>query len=148
MISFPKEGIGTSAEAIRAVPATLREAGYGLGATRSEVVRTLVLPSAAPGVLTGTVLSLARALGETAPLILTGAVLTTYLSSHPAGLLEQLRGDYTALPVVIYTWARQAKPAFKTELASAAILVLLAITVLCNLGAVLLRNRYEKRRVG
>ena len=100
------------------------------------------------GVLTGTVLSLARALGETAPLILTGAVLTTYLSSRPAGLLEQLRGDYTALPVVIYTWARQAKPAFKTELASAAILVLLAITVLCNLGAVLLRNRYEKRRVG
>ncbi|MFM7225848.1 MAG: phosphate ABC transporter permease PstA [Actinomycetota bacterium] len=138
----------TAAEAIRAVPTTLREAGYGLGATRSDVVRTLVLPSAAPGVLTGSVLSLARALGETAPLILTGAVLTTYLSSRPAGLLEQLRGDYTALPVVIYTWARQAKPEFKTELASAAILVLLAITVLCNLGAVLLRNRYERRRVG
>lgn len=138
----------TSSEAIRAVPETLREAGYGLGATRSEVVRTLVLPSAAPGVLTGTVLSLARALGETAPLILTGAVLTTYLSDRPVGLVEQLRGDYTALPVVIYTWARQAKPAFKTELASAAILVLLVITVLCNLGAVLLRNRYERRRVG
>lgn len=138
----------TASEAIRAVPATLREAGYGLGATRSEVVRTLVLPSAAPGVLTGTVLSLARALGETAPLILTGAVLTTYMSSRPVGLVEQMRGDYTALPVVIYTWARQAKPAFKTELASAAILVLLVITVLCNLGAVLLRNRYERRRSG
>lgn len=138
----------TSVEAIRAVPGTLREAGFGLGAARSDVVRTLVLPNAAPGILTGTVLSLARALGETAPLILTGAVLTTYLGNRPTGLLEQLRGDYTALPVVIYTWARQAKPAFKTELASAAILVLLVITILCNLGAVLLRNRYEKRRVG
>jgi phosphate transport system permease protein len=136
----------TSAEAIRAVPQSLREGGYGLGATRSEVVRTLVLPNAAPGVLTGTVLSLSRALGETAPIILTGAVLSTFFSASYPTVADRVTGDYTALPVVIYTWTRQAKPEFKNELAPAAIIVLLAITLLCNAAAVLLRNRYDKER--
>jgi len=136
----------TAAESIRAVPQSLREGGYGLGATRSEVVRTLVMPNAAPGILTGTVLSLSRALGETAPLILTGAVLSTFFTTPNYSFGDQIRGDYTALPVVIYTWARQAKLEFKGELASAAILVLLAITLLCNAAAVLLRNRYDKDR--
>lgn len=136
----------TASEAIRSVPGTLREGGYGLGATRSEVVRTLVLPNAAPGILTGTVLSLSRALGETAPLILTGAVLSTFFSTPNYSVGDQITGDYTALPVVIYTWARQAKAEFKTELAPAAILVLLAVTLLCNAAAVLLRNRYDKER--
>ena len=136
----------TASESIRAVPGALREGGYGLGATRSEVVRRLVLPNAAPGILTGTVLSLSRALGETAPLILTGAVLSNFFSTPNVGLAETVRGDYTALPVVIYNWARQAKPEFKNELAPAAILVLLAVTLFCNTAAVLLRNRYDKER--
>jgi phosphate transport system permease protein len=136
----------TSAEAIRAVPQSLREGGYGLGATRSEVVRRLVMPNAAPGILTGSVLSLSRALGETAPLILTGAVFSTFFTTPNYSVADQITGDYTALPVVIYTWARQAKVEFKNELAPAAILVLLGVTVLCNAAAVLLRNRYDKDR--
>lgn len=136
----------TASEAIRAVPAALREGGYGLGATKSDVVRTLVLPGAAPGILTGTVLSLSRALGETAPLILTGAVFSNFFVTPNYSIADQITGDYTALPVVIYNWARQAKPEFKNELAPAAILVLLAVTLACNAVAVLLRNRYDKER--
>jgi phosphate transport system permease protein len=133
----------TSAEAIRAVPDTLREGGFGLGAAPSDVVRRLVLPSAAPGILTGTVLSLSRALGETAPLILTGAVLSNFFVTPNYSVADQVTGDYTALPVVIFNWAGEAKAEFKSQLAPAAILVLLAVTVLCNATAVLLRNRYD-----
>lgn len=135
----------TSAEAIRAVPQGLREAGFGVGATRWEVVRHHVLPYAAPGILTGTVLALARALGEAAPLILVGAV-TNRLGSNP-GLLDvsSLKERFTALPMVITTWAGEAQGGFRANTA-AAILVLMAIVLLANMAAILLRNRYERRR--
>ncbi len=135
----------TSAEAVRAVPDSLREAGYGAGATRWEVVRTQVLPYAAPGILTGTVLSLARALGEAAPLILVGAV-TNRLGSDPAILdVSSLSERFTAMPMVITTWAGMPQEGFRADTA-AAILVLLVIVLIANTAAVLLRNRYEKKR--
>ncbi len=134
----------TASEAIRAVPSTLREGAFGLGATQWEVVRTVVLPNAFAGILTGAVLSLSRALGETAPLILTGAFLGTFFRTPNQSLIDSFRGDYTALPMVIYNWAGEAKSAFKLELAPAAIIVLLAITLLCNASAVILRARYER----
>ncbi len=134
----------TASEAIRSVPSTLREGAYGLGATQWEVVRGIVLPNAVAGILTGTVLALSRALGETAPLILTGAFFGNFLRTPNQSLLETVRGDYTALPMIIYNWAGEAKSQFKLELAPAAIIVLLAITLLCNAGAVLLRARYER----
>lgn len=132
----------TSAEAIRAVPRSLREGGYGVGASRWDVTRTLVLPSAAPGILTGTVLALSRALGETAPLILTGAVLGGF-SSGNKDLLEQVFGRFTVLPVTIFDWSRRPQADFR-ELTAAAIVVLLAITLLANAFAIVLRNRYER----
>jgi phosphate transport system permease protein len=135
----------TAAEAIRAVPQGLREAGFGVGATRWEVVRHHVLPYAAPGVLTGTVLALARALGEAAPLILIGAV-TNRLGSNPA-LLDAgaLRDRFTAMPIVITSWAGEAQGGFR-ENTAAAIIVLMALVLVANTTAILLRNRYEKKR--
>ncbi len=132
----------TSAEAIRAVPHSLREAGYGVGASRWEVTRLLVLPNAAPGILTGTVLSLSRALGETAPLLLAGAVLGGF-STGSRGLREQLFSDYTVLPVTIFDWSRRAQAEFR-DLTAAAIIVLLVITLFANAVAIILRNRYER----
>jgi phosphate transport system permease protein len=132
----------TSAEAIRAVPRTLREGGYGVGASRWEVTRKLVLPSAAPGILTGTVLALSRALGETAPLILAGAVMGGF-SSGNKDLIEQVFGRFTVLPVTIFDWSRRPQADFR-ELTAAAIIVLLAITLLANAIAIIMRNRYER----
>jgi phosphate transport system permease protein len=132
----------TSAEAIRAVPSTIREAGYGIGASRWQVVRKLVLPSATPGILTGTVLALSRALGETAPLILVGAVLGSFSAGH--SLADLFTGPYSALPVIVYDWARKPQADFRA-LTSAAIIVLLAVTVIANAFAILLRNRYDRR---
>ena len=136
----------TSAEAIRAVPASLREAGFGVGATRWEVIRHHVLPYAAPGILTGTVLALARALGEAAPLILVGAT-TDFLGGGKGSLVDigQLTDRFTALPIVITTWAGRPQVEFRA-LTSAAIVVLLAVVLLFNAAAILLRNRYEKKR--
>ncbi len=131
----------TSAEAIRAVPDTIREAGYGIGASRWQVVRQLVLPSAAPGILTGTVLALSRALGETAPLILAGAVLGSF--STAGGIDDLFTGPYTALPMIVFDWARKPQEEFRA-LTSAAILVLLAVTILANAIAIFLRNRYDR----
>jgi phosphate transport system permease protein len=130
----------TSIEALRAVPGTIREAGYGVGASRWEVTRQLVLPAAGPGILTGTVLALSRALGETAPLVIAGAVLGTF-----SGLaLDTLfTGSYTALPVIVYDWARKPQDEFRA-LAAAAIVVLLVVTLFANAIAILLRNRYER----
>lgn len=135
----------TSAEAIRAVPSALREASYGVGATRWETVRHHVLPYAAPGILTGTVLSLARAMGEAAPLILVGAV-TNRLGSDP-GLFDlgSLRERFTALPITITDWAGRPQPGFTTNTA-AAIIVLMALVLAANGAAILLRGRYEKKR--
>ena len=132
----------TSAEAIRAVPNAIREAGYGIGASRWQVVRKLILPSATPGILTGTVLALSRALGETAPLILVGAVLGSFSSGR--SLADLFTGAYSALPVIVFDWARKPQADFR-ELTSAAIIVLLVVTVLANGFAILLRNRYDRR---
>jgi phosphate transport system permease protein len=132
----------TSAEAIRAVPRALREAGYGVGASRWEVTRLLVVPNAAPGILTGTVLSLSRALGETAPLLLAGAVLGGF-STGGRSFFEQLFSDYTVLPVTIFDFARRPQEEFRA-LTAAAIIVLLVVTLLANAIAILLRNRYER----
>ena len=132
----------TSAEAIRAVPDTIREAGFGVGATRWEVVRHHVLPSAAPGILTGVVLSFARALGETAPLLLVGGA-PGFFATGDQGLVETVRGPYTALPAVIFNWSRESFREFG-NLAAAAIVVLLAVLTLVNALAIVLRNRYER----
>jgi phosphate transport system permease protein len=132
----------TSAEAIRAVPTTLREAGYGIGASRWQVVRSLILPAAAPGILTGTVLALSRALGETAPLILVGAVLGSF--STGGSLADLAGGPYTALPIIVFDWARKPQEEFRA-LTSAAIIVLLFVTILANGIAIYLRNRFERR---
>jgi phosphate transport system permease protein len=136
----------TTVEALSAVPTGLREAGYGVGATRWEVVKDHVLPYAAPGILTGTILALARALGEAAPLILIGAVSGLFSVPGDASVLDRLQGPFTAMPYVIYNWAQLPQKEFKDELASAAILVLLFVVLLANSAAVLLRNHYEKKR--
>jgi phosphate transport system permease protein len=133
----------TSAEAIRSVPDALREAGFGVGASRWQVVRELILPAAAPGILTGTVLSLSRAIGETAPLILVGAVLGSFSTGGSIG--DLLTGPYAALPTIIFDWARRPQQQFQA-LTSAAIIVLLALTIVTNAFAVLLRNRYDRHR--
>jgi phosphate transport system permease protein len=132
----------TSAEALRAVPQTLREGGYGVGASRWQVTRQLVLPAARPGILTGTILALARALGETAPLLLAGAVLGTFSTSGTLG--DLLTGPYTVLPMTVYDWSRKPQDEFR-QLTSAAIIVLLVVTLFFNALAILLRNRYQKQ---
>ncbi len=130
-------------EALRAVPANIREGAYGVGATRWEVVRSHVLPYAAPGIFTGAILALARAFGETAPLLLVGAV-TGYLST-PSGQapLEILQGHYTALPTQIFAWAKLPAQDWQANTAAAIIVLLVAILVV-NFLAILLRNRYER----
>lgn len=134
----------TAAEAVRAVPRGLREAGYGVGATRWEVIRHHVLPYAAPGILTGTILALARALGEAAPLILVGAA-SGFLTTGDSYSLGSLDERFTALPQIIATWA--GRPVNEWEgVTYAAIAVLLAIVLVANTAAILLRNRFEKQR--
>ena len=134
----------TSSEALRAVPDSLREAGFGVGATRWEVVRHHVLPYAAPGILTGTVLSLARALGEAAPLILVGAV-TGRLGTQTSLLdLGQLQDRFTAMPIVITTWAGRPQAGFRA-LTAAAIVILLVVVLIANTAAIVLRNRYDRK---
>jgi phosphate transport system permease protein len=131
-------------EALRAVPRGIREAAYGVGATRWEVVRSHVLPYAAPGVFTGAILALARAFGETAPLLLVGAI-TGYLTPGGSGnVIETLQGRYTALPMIIYNWARQPGEGWR-HLTAAAVVALLAVILVVNLVAILLRNRYERK---
>ncbi len=137
----------TSQEAIRSVPSSLREAGYGVGATKWEVVRHHVLPYAAPGILTGTLLSLARALGEAAPLILVGAVRGRLGSRAGFFDLSQLTEKFTAMPIVITEYA--SKPGDDwVPVTAAAIVVLLLVVLSFNAAAVLLRNRFEAKRTG
>ena len=133
----------TTAEALRAVPITIREAGYGVGASRWEVTRKLVLPAAVPGILTGTVLALARALGETAPLLLIGGIVGGFSTPPGQSIVDTLLGNYTALPLTVFQWAKQPQDEFR-ELAAAAIVVLLAVTLFANAVAILLRNRFER----
>jgi phosphate transport system permease protein len=135
----------TSSEALRAVPQSLREAGYGVGATKWEVTRSFVLPYAAPGILTGTLLSLTRALGEAAPLIVVGAVTGRLGGRYGLADPAQLRDHFTAMPIVITAWVKKPGGEFKA-IASAAIVVLLVLILLLNSAAILLRNRFERKR--
>lgn len=132
----------TTQEALRAVPRSIREAGFGVGATRWEVVRSHVLPNAAPGILTGSVLSMARALGETAPLLMVGAV-TGFLATRP-GILTALQERFTSLPTLVFQYVKKPEPEFQ-DLAAATILVLIVMILVVNLAAILLRNRYERK---
>jgi phosphate transport system permease protein len=124
-------------EAIRAVPDSIRQGAYALGATQWQVVRRQVLPAAIPGIATGSILALARAIGETAPLLLVGAL--TYVAVNPT-----LTGAFTALPVQIYQWIARPQDEFRL-LAAAGIIVLLAILLTMNAFAIWLRNRYQRR---
>jgi phosphate transport system permease protein len=124
-------------EAIRAVPPSIREGAYALGATRWQVTWRQVLPAAIPGIATGSILAVARGIGETAPLLLIGAL--TFISFNPTVL-----GPFTALPVQIYNWTKLPNPEFK-NLAAAAIILLLVLILLLNAGAIYLRNRYQKK---
>ena len=137
----------TAGEAVRAVPVELREGAYGVGATKWEMIRTQVLPYAAPGILTGTLLSMARAVGEAAPLILVGAI-SGRLGSDPGLLdLSALTDQFTALPIVITTWTVQSgRDVGFTAAAASAIVVLLVFVLLMNSAAIGLRNRFEKKR--
>lgn len=130
--------IMASQEAIKAVPSTIREAAYGLGATRWQVVSTQVLPMALPGILTGTILALSRAVGETAPLIMVGAV--GFIAFTPSGPLDR----FTVLPLQIYNWVSRPQEEFRM-LAAAGIVVLLALLLTMNAIAIVLRNRYQTR---
>lgn len=133
----------TTSEALRAVPRSIREGAFGVGATQWETVRSHVLPSAAPGILTGTVLSLARAAGEAAPVLLVGAA-TGLLRTGNQSLIEQLSGPFTALPVTIFSYARQPGDEFR-QVTAAASIVLLVLVLFMNGVAIWLRNRYEKK---
>lgn len=135
----------TSAEAIRAVPDTIRQAGYGVGATQWEVIRSHVIPVAMPGILTGTVLTLARAIGETAPLLVIGVATGYFGAAADATVFDKLTGPYTALPVIVFSWSRQTDPAFATTLAPAAIVVLLVLLFALNAVAIYFRNKFEKK---
>jgi phosphate transport system permease protein len=124
-------------EAIRAVPDTIRQGAYALGATQWQVVWRQVLPASIPGIATGSILALSRALGETAPLLLVGAL--TYVSFNPTVL-----GDFTALPVQIYQYIARPQEEFRV-VAAAAIIVLLVILLTLNSVAIWLRNRYQRK---
>jgi len=128
----------SSAEALKAVPPSQREAAYALGATRWQVIRRALLPAAAPGILTGIVLAVGRAVGETAPLILIGAV--TFVTFVPTNPFED---KYTVLPIQIFNWANRPQEAF-LEISAAAILVLIALMLLLNGAAIYLRARLSR----
>ena len=125
-------------EAIRAVPSSIREGSMALGATQWQTIWKQVLPSAIPGIATGVILALSRAIGETAPLILVGAA--TFVAFNPSGL----DSAFTALPLQIFNWISQPQPEFKV-LAAAGILVLLILLLAMNAAAIWLRNRYERK---
>ncbi|NEQ25506.1 MAG: phosphate ABC transporter permease PstA [Microcoleus sp. SIO2G3] len=123
-------------ESLRAVPDSLRQAGFALGSTRWQTVREHVLPLALPGILTGTILALSRAIGETAPLIVIGAL--TFVTFLPDGLQSQ----FTALPILIFNWTSRPQAEFHTN-AAAGIIVLMIVLLTMNSIAVYLRNRFQ-----
>lgn len=141
LMTLPTIIIATRAS-IRAVPPSIRDAALGVGASKMQTVFHHVLPLAMPGILTGTILGLASALGETAPLLLIGMVafVDNYPSAPPEGFLDPA----TALPVQVYSWASRADPAF-IERSNGAIIVLLVFLVLMNVAAIILRRRFERR---
>ncbi len=127
-----------SREAIRAVPGSLRSGSLALGATRWQTVRKQVLPSAAPGISTGSILAVSRAMGETAPLLLLGGL--TFLTRNPGGLDDR----YTTVPLLIYSYASSPKDELK-EIAAASIIVLLLVLLVLNGAAIFIRSRFQKR---
>lgn len=126
-------------EALRAVPNSIRRGAYALGATRWQTVRHHVLPSALPGILTGTILALSRAIGETAPLIMIGAL--TYVAFVPEGPMDA----FTALPIQIFNWVSLPRKEFH-QLAAAGIVVLLTVLLLMNAAAVIIRHHSQRNR--
>lgn len=137
----------TSQEALRSVPSGLKEGAYGVGATQWDMIRSQMMPYAAPGILTGTLLSMSRAIGEAAPLILVGAI-SGGMTRNP-GILDagSLNEAFTAMPILITTWVRNSgRDAGFAQAAAAAIIVLLVFVLILNLAAILLRNRFEKKR--
>ena len=125
-----------SREAIRAVPPSIREGSLALGATKWQTIRRQVLPASIPGIATGVILAMSRAIGETAPLIPLGAA--TFVTFTPGPTT-----DFTAMPVVIFNWVKQSQPEFQT-LAAAGVLLLIALLIVMNSFAIWLRNRYEQ----
>ena len=137
----------TSHEALKTIPTILKEGAYGVGATKWQVIRSQILPYAAPGILTGTLLSMSRAIGEAAPLILLGAV--TGRLGTKSGLLNlgQLQERFTAMPVIITDWTqKQGRDVGFAANGAAAIVILLFFILLINATAILLRNYFEKKR--
>ncbi len=130
--------IMASREALRTVPLSIREAGLALGATRWQVIRQVVLPMALPGILTGAILAIARAIGEAAPLIVLGAL--TYVDFLP----DTIRAPFTALPIQIFNWVSRPQKGFLAD-AAAGIVVLMVVLVALNALAIHLRNRYQIR---
>jgi phosphate transport system permease protein len=130
-----------SQEALRAVPSSLREAAYGVGASRWQVVFHQVLPAAMPGILTGIILALSRAIGEAAPLIMIGALAFVPFVPHSP------MDGFTVLPIQIFNWASRPQAAFGKD-AAAAIIVLLAVLLSMNAIAIILRNRFQSRSRG
>ena len=125
-------------EALRAVPNALREASYGLGATKWQTIWRTVLPSAIPGIMTGTILAVSRAVGETAPLIVVGA--STFLLTDPSGPFSQ----FTVLPIQIFQWTARPQEQFQF-IAAAAIIILLSLVLVLNAVAIIIRNRFSTR---
>lgn len=125
-------------EAIKAVPDSLRQAAYGVGATKWQTIWSHVLPNALPGILTGSILAVSRAVGETAPLIVIGA--STFITVDP----ESVFSKFTVLPIQIYNWTSRPQPEFR-NIAAAAIVVLLIMLLTLNAAAILLRNRFSRR---
>jgi phosphate transport system permease protein len=125
-------------EALRAVPSSLRDGSYALGATRWQTIRRQVLPVAMPGILTGVILALSRAIGETAPLIMMGAL--TYVAFAPSSLKD----GFTALPIQIFNWTSRPQEEFQA-IAASGIIVLLAVLLTMNAFAIALRHHYNKK---
>jgi phosphate transport system permease protein len=127
-----------SQEAIRAVPKEMREASYGMGATKWQTIRQVVLPAAIPGILTGSILAFSRAIGETAPLLVVGAfAFVNYLP-------ESFMSTFTAIPIQIFNWASRPQADFQ-NVAAAGIIVLFIFLIVMNSVAVLIRNKFQKR---
>jgi phosphate transport system permease protein len=147
--------IVSAQEALRAVPSSIRHASLALGATEWQTVRHQVLPAAVPGILTGIILSVSRAIGETAPLVMIGAL--AYVAStpgniespvdlvrHPGGILEVPFSSFTALPIQVYNWIEAARTEY-VHVAAAGILVLLVLLLLLNAMAIFLRDRAQRK---
>ncbi len=126
-----------SREAIRAVPNSIRDAAYALGATKWQMISRQVLPISIPGIMTGIILSLSRAIGETAPLIIMGAF--TYVPFLPKSVWDQ----FTVMPIQIYNWITLPQTEYRVHLAAAGIIVLLAVLLSLNAVAVILRKKFE-----